>query len=247
MSCFHAKDNYFRALCLQLTWNWCQIDSNIPFHCLSRLHHIQWSLFHQCSASCLHSISISLCIACKVCNLPTPLHFTFYWWTIPPDLVIVFHISSHRKHTSANKPPQYTPIHTPPPSLPPPSLSQTLETVAIKQISLKSVPGRLSNIRQKEIAILKVTTTHVTFKMAAKCTTLPLISQVWLSKLCPTMIFISHYSTTQEVKHSNVVQLYDYHVSYTLVMWPVMSYHMMTVSLPHRKNSLTSTWWWRWI
>ena len=36
------------------------------------------------------------------------------------------------------------------------SLSQTLEAVAIKQISLKSVPGRLSNIRQKEIAILKV-------------------------------------------------------------------------------------------
>lgn len=28
--------------------------------------------------------------------------------------------------------------------------------VAIKQITLKSVPGKLSNIRQKEISILKV-------------------------------------------------------------------------------------------
>ena len=43
-----------------------------------------------------------------------------------------------------------------PPSFPS-SLPQTHEPVAIKQISLKSVPGRLSNIRQKEIAILKVT------------------------------------------------------------------------------------------
>jgi hypothetical protein len=29
--------------------------------------------------------------------------------------------------------------------------------VAVKQIALKSVPGKLSNIRQKEISILKVT------------------------------------------------------------------------------------------
>ncbi len=28
--------------------------------------------------------------------------------------------------------------------------------VAVKQIALKSVPGKLSNIRQKEVAILKV-------------------------------------------------------------------------------------------
>lgn len=28
--------------------------------------------------------------------------------------------------------------------------------MAVKQIALKSVPGKLSNIRQKEIAILKV-------------------------------------------------------------------------------------------
>ena len=36
------------------------------------------------------------------------------------------------------------------------SLSQTLEVVAIKQISLKSAPDHLSSIRQKEIEILKV-------------------------------------------------------------------------------------------
>ena len=35
-------------------------------------------------------------------------------------------------------------------------LSQTLEVVAIKQISLKSAPDHLSSIRQKEIEILKV-------------------------------------------------------------------------------------------
>ena len=96
--------------------------------------------------------------------------------------MIVFHISSHRKHTSA--PPIHTPVTLTSPSLPPPP--QTLETVAIKQISLKSVPGRLSNIRQKEIAILKVTTTHITFKMAAKCTTLSHISQFCYDfEVCP--------------------------------------------------------------
>ena len=36
------------------------------------------------------------------------------------------------------------------------SLPQTLEVVAIKQISLKSAPDHLSSIRQKEIEILKV-------------------------------------------------------------------------------------------
>jgi len=45
---------------------------------------------------------------------------------------------------------------------------KTHEPVAIKQIALKSVPGKLSNIRQKEIHILK------------------------------------------ELKHPNIVQLYDY-------------------------------------
>ena len=34
--------------------------------------------------------------------------------------------------------------------------TKTHELVAIKQIALKSVPGKLSNIRQKEITILKV-------------------------------------------------------------------------------------------
>ena len=34
--------------------------------------------------------------------------------------------------------------------------SQSQRLVAIKQIALKAVPGKLSNIRQKEITILKV-------------------------------------------------------------------------------------------
>ena len=135
-------------------------------------------------------------------------------------LVIVFHISSHRKHRSANKPPRYTctPIHAHSTSLPPPpSPSDTGDCGHQTDIPQVSPRSSLQHQTEGDCHSEGITTTHVTFKMAAKCTTLPLISQVWLSKLCPTMTFISHYST-QEVKHSNVVQLYDYHVSYTLVM-----------------------------
>ena len=75
-------------------------------------------------------------------------------------------------------------------------LSQTLEVVAIKQISLKSAPDHLSSIRQKEIEILKVLYSLTVY--------LPCTSEV---------TFFSPFS--QEVKHTNVVQLLDYHVSHT--------------------------------
>ena len=60
--------------------------------------------------------------------------------------------------------------------------------MAIKQISLKSVPDKLSSARQKEIAILKVGCWEVYCMMV-------------------------YFDPTQELKHPNIVQLHHYHVS----------------------------------
>lgn len=101
--------------------------------------------------------------------------------------------------------------------------------MAIKQIALKSVPGKLSSIRQKEITILKVMLKYIWDFKCGFCLYKTQLStachwqlscwsesaDVWSDLYCSSCIPLNHRVDTpppppQDLRNDNIVQLFDY-------------------------------------